>query len=247
MPSSPLISIITVCYNAEKTIEQTILSVLEQTYPRIEYIIVDGASNDTTLEIIGKYRDRIDHIISEPDQGYYDALNKGVQAANGDWIHQLNADDCYCDSECVQRALACINPKKLNYYKIRLLDIDGHIRHYFHKFSWWRMYYSGCIPHPTLLVSKEQHLSVGEYDRSLAIGGDVEFIFRLLKLYDPLPHPVAFVTMRQGGMSAVNSMVGFREFRESAIRHGQNPLLAWAIYYVKRMKSWIYGTHRKYR
>ena len=91
---STKISIITVVYNAAATIEQTILSVVKQDYSNIEYIIVDGGSTDGTLEIIKKYEDKIEHWVSEPDHGIYDAMNKGLTHATGNYIYYLGADDC---------------------------------------------------------------------------------------------------------------------------------------------------------
>src|SRR3990172_7180600 len=91
----PLISVITVVYNGAKYIEQTIQSVINQTYDNIEYIIVDGASTDNTLKIINKYEDRIDYWISEADSGLWNAMNKGVRLATGDILNFLNSDDFY--------------------------------------------------------------------------------------------------------------------------------------------------------
>jgi len=90
---NPVISIITVCYNSEKYIESTIKSVLDQSYPNIEYLIIDGASTDKTPEIIQKYASKISHWISEPDKGLYDAMNKGLQLATGDFVWFINAGD----------------------------------------------------------------------------------------------------------------------------------------------------------
>ena len=95
MEKHPLISIITVVYNGEKTIEQTITSVSEQTYKNIEYIIVDGKSTDGTMQIVSKYKGKIAKIICEKDKGIYDAMNKGISLAKGDIIGLLNADDFY--------------------------------------------------------------------------------------------------------------------------------------------------------
>jgi glycosyltransferase involved in cell wall biosynthesis len=91
----PKISIVTVCYNMENYIEQTILSVLSQEYPNLEYIIVDGGSTDNTINIVNKYKSKISKIISEPDNGMYDAINKGFNASTGDILAWLNADDAY--------------------------------------------------------------------------------------------------------------------------------------------------------
>lgn len=102
---SPKVSIITVCLNAEKHIERAIVSVLEQTYKNIEYIIVDGKSTDGTLEIVAKYRDRIHKIISEKDNGVYDAMNKGIRNSSGEIIYFVNSDDRLYDSGVIERVV----------------------------------------------------------------------------------------------------------------------------------------------
>jgi glycosyltransferase involved in cell wall biosynthesis len=99
---NPKISIITVCFNAEKTIEETIKSVIDQTYKNIEYIVVDGKSKDYTLKIVKKYKKHISKIISEKDKGLYDAMNKGVKKAKGDIIYFLNADDVLVDKHIIK-------------------------------------------------------------------------------------------------------------------------------------------------
>ena len=95
MNNQPLISIITVAYNAASTIEKTILSVINQTYSNIEYIIIDGSSNDSTIEIVKKYEGKITSWISEPDKGIYDAMNKGINKATGEWINFMNSGDTF--------------------------------------------------------------------------------------------------------------------------------------------------------
>lgn len=95
------VSIVTVCFNSEKYIEKTIQSVLEQTYKDIEYIIIDGNSTDKTLEIVNNYRNRISKVISEKDNGIYDAMNKGIKEATGDIIYFLNSDDKFVDSQVI--------------------------------------------------------------------------------------------------------------------------------------------------
>ncbi|MBR0038301.1 MAG: glycosyltransferase [Bacteroidales bacterium] len=99
MPS-PLISVITVCYNAASLIEETIQSVLGQDYPNLEYLIIDGASTDGTLDIIKKYADRV-KFVSEPDKGIYDAMNKGLKLAQGEWVNFMNAGDTFADCNVV--------------------------------------------------------------------------------------------------------------------------------------------------
>ncbi|MBI0400162.1 glycosyltransferase family 2 protein [Cyclobacterium marinum] len=96
------ISIITVCYNCVKDITLTIESVLNQKYSNIQYIIIDGGSTDGTIDIINKYKDKIDIIISEPDQGIFDAMNKGLKYATGDWVNFMNAGDRFYDDSVLQ-------------------------------------------------------------------------------------------------------------------------------------------------
>lgn len=110
MKPSPKISVVTVTYNSAATLEETILSVLNQTYHNIEYIIIDGGSTDGTVDIIEKYADRLAYWISEPDKGIYDAMNKGIAIASGDYINFMNADDTFYDNEVIKKIFST------NYY-----------------------------------------------------------------------------------------------------------------------------------
>ena len=105
-----IISVITVCYNAKSNLEKTILSVLNQTYSNIEYIIIDGGSTDGTIDIIKRYDDKITYWQSEPDNGIYDAMNKGIQKANGEWINFMNAGDLFASTMILQQMLDAIKP-----------------------------------------------------------------------------------------------------------------------------------------
>lgn len=108
----PLITVITVSYNSVKTIEQTISSVVNQTYPWIEYIIIDGGSQDGTIDVIKKYEQKIFYWISEPDKGIYHAMNKGTDIARGDYIHFLNSDDCFSDYKIVSNICEILQKNK---------------------------------------------------------------------------------------------------------------------------------------
>lgn len=103
---TPKISVVTVCYNAAGTIEETILSVLNQTYDNIEYIIIDGGSTDGTVDIIKKYADHLAYWISEPDKGIYDAMNKGIAVATGDYINFMNAGDTFALDSTIANTFA---------------------------------------------------------------------------------------------------------------------------------------------
>ena len=110
---TPKFSVITVTYNAEKVLEDTIQSVIAQTYHHVEYIIVDGASKDGTLSIIDRYRPRIHTVVSEPDKGLYDAINKGIALASGDYLCFLNAGDCFHEDDTLQQMVHTINGNEL--------------------------------------------------------------------------------------------------------------------------------------
>ncbi|GHT63967.1 hypothetical protein AGMMS50239_20840 [Bacteroidia bacterium] len=100
--NNPKISIVTVTYNAVSVLEETILSIINQIYNNIEYIVIDGGSTDGTLDIIKKYEDRLSYWISEPDKGIYDAMNKGIDRASGDWINFMNAGDLFYSNTIIQ-------------------------------------------------------------------------------------------------------------------------------------------------
>lgn len=112
------ISVVTVCYNAADCIEETMLSVLDQTYPNIEYIVIDGGSSDGTADVIRKYADRLAYWVSEPDKGIYDAMNKGIVAATGDYINFMNAGDRYIDSYTIEKILTYHKTESILYGNI---------------------------------------------------------------------------------------------------------------------------------
>ena len=127
---TPKFSVITVCYNAQATLEDTIQSVIAQTYHHVEYIIVDGASKDRTLSIINRYRDRITTVVSEPDKGLYDAMNKGLRLATGDYVCFLNAGDSFHEDDTLQQMVHTLReltelPDVL-YGETALVDAEGH-------------------------------------------------------------------------------------------------------------------------
>jgi glycosyltransferase involved in cell wall biosynthesis len=173
----PLVSVITVVFNGEKFLEQTILSVINQTYSNVEYLIIDGVSSDGTLEIIKKYDDRLDYWISEPDKGIYDAMNKGIASANGELIGIINSDDWYENNTIFEVVkMYRINPAadiihglhKL-WDESELIGIIGHTKSFL-KY--------GMISHPTCFVKNEIYKKHGLYNTEFRIAADYELMLR---------------------------------------------------------------------
>jgi len=176
----PLITVITVVRNGEKTLEETILSVINQTYKNVEYIIIDGASTDGTLEIIKKYEDRIDYWISELDKGIYDAMNKGVDLATGDYIALLNSDDWYEQDTC-EIVVKKINEVKADIYfgVVRVIDRHNNKTIFIHGHNIINKK-PEMIAHPTCFISREVY-SKFKYDIKYKSASDYDFIIRINK------------------------------------------------------------------
>lgn len=178
---SPLVSIITVVRNGMPYIGLCIDSVLKQTYDNIEYIIIDGCSEDGTLEILERYRDNIDYYASAPDDGIYNAMNKGLELASGDFIIFLNSDDRY-DKETIKKLVNKLseNQADVAYADAYVVDVNEVIQYRLD--SWFNvgLYTRGApIRHETMLVGKHVYNKLGGYDESYKIISDYEFMIRL--------------------------------------------------------------------
>ncbi|MFW9270444.1 glycosyltransferase family 2 protein [Pseudomonas sp. NR3] len=203
------ISIITVCYNSVETIRDTIESVLSQQYPDIEYIIVDGASKDGTLELISEYEGRISKVISESDKGIYDAMNKGVQAATGDFVGILNSDDVFAGSDVIHNLVAHLqnNPSADAVYAdlvfVQRKEMDVVTRRYSSSgFSPWKVRFGFMIPHPTFYARRELFEKYGSYKLGYRVSADFELMARFMsKGVKMIRHSAVMVKMREGGIS----------------------------------------------
>lgn len=173
-----MVTVITVCFNSAKTIEQTIQSILDQSYKNFEYIIVDGGSTDGTLDIINRFKDQIDIIISEPDHGIYDAMNKGIKSTSGELIGLLNSDDWYEPDtlELVSEAYKKSDQQTVFHGLCKEIDQnrEGKIHAYHHD-----VLPVHSIAHPTCFVPKVIYDQYGSYDTTYKIAGDYDFLLRL--------------------------------------------------------------------
>lgn len=201
------ISIITVCYNSEKTIGDTLLSVREQKYGNVEHIVVDGLSKDSTLEVVAAEGSRVTKIVSEKDKGIYDAMNKGIALATGDVIGFINADDFYPTSDVLAMVAAAFESSGADccygdLCYVQQADVSKTVRYWRSSAFASGMFGRGwCPPHPTFFVRREVYARLGGFDLNFKIGADIELMARFLEVGRISSHyvPKILVHMRMGG------------------------------------------------
>lgn len=233
-----LVSVLTPCYNSESTIEQTLLSIENQTYKNIEYIIVDGGSSDRTLALIEKHRNKLPQritIVSEKDHGIYDAMNKGICLAKGQLIGIVNSDDWY-EKDTIEQAVRhyqnhsyeVVYGMQRNYFKNK----EKSIFIYHHDFLSEQM-----ITHPTCFVTKAAYEDFGVFDLKYHSSADLELMLRFYETKRVIFTPVMQIlsNFQLGGMSS--SQMGVRE--SAKIRY-QRGYLSKKRYCFVLMKSYIY-------
>lgn len=238
------ISIITVCYNSEATIKETIESVLSQTYPPYEYIIIDGKSSDSTMEIISKYKKDFStknikyQIISEKDKGLYDAMNKGINIATGDVIGIINSDDWYEPYVCerVKQIFNKNNKIDIVHALVRRVMTNGFTYLMAGK-NISRLKYYMCLNHPTFFVKKEVYQKWGTFSLIYKTAADYDFTLRVwLKGAHFYKCNEIFSNMRLGGNSEVNYKLGLQEKQRIQLTNGINPIYAeisYGVFYIK--------------
>ncbi len=200
------ISIITVCHNAAGTMMDTLNSVRKQSYHHIEHIIIDGASTDKTLDIIREHPPT--RWISEPDQGIYDAMNKGIAMATGDVIGFLNADDIYAHKDVLAHVAAAFDKEKIKACYADLVyvrdDLETVVRYYrSQRFKPERLAYGWMPAHPTLFLHKDVFTKYGGFKTDYNIAADFELCARLFGKYGLTANyvPEVWIKMRMGGVS----------------------------------------------
>jgi len=230
------VSIITICYNSAETVEDTLRSVAAQNYSDIEYIVVDGASKDATLDIVGRYRSSVTTVISEKDRGIYDAMNKGVRSAHGDIVGILNSDDYFADDHVISDVVQVFRETDCDACYADLVyvnryDKDKVVRRWIAGKYRSGLFLKGWMPpHPTFFVRKSVYDSFGLYDLSLRSAADYELMLRFIhKHHVKLAYlPRVITKMRTGGQSNVSL--------RNRIRANQEDRLAWKLNDLK--PSW---------
>lgn len=223
------VSIITITYNSELTLRDTIDSVVTQSYNDIEYIIVDGGSKDNTLNIVKSYEEKISKIISEKDNGLYDALNKGIKLATGEVIGLIHSDDFYNNTNVIQHVVNAFKSSQADaiYADLYYVDKDDTSK----IFRKWKsgnykhgMFVNGWMPpHPTFFAKREVYQKYGGFNLQLKSAADYELMLRLIHKHQiKLAYlPEFIIKMRVGGKSNVTL--------KNRIRANQEDRKAWVI------------------
>lgn len=202
MKEQILVSIVTPCLNSEKTIRKTIESVLHQTYENIEYWIIDGGSTDKTLAIVREYeRDARLHLISEPDAGIYDAMNKGIRHAAGQIVGIINSDDWY-EPDAAAYMAQHYDPERMTFQYGMINEFAGD-RCYMTWISYHNNVDNKTLPHPACFVDKRIYDKYGGYDTGYRICADRELMMRCVRKEDVVfvPHQKVIANFLDGGMS----------------------------------------------
>ena len=227
------VTIITAAYNAAKTIDETLDSVARQSYPNIEHIVVNGASTDDTQSIIEQYRDKLAAIVSGPDHGVYDAMNKGLALASGEVVGFLNADDIYADKDVLSRVVGIMEHESLDALFgdvefFRSEDPTRTVRRYRSaRFSPDQIALGWMPAHPALFLRRRVYEHYGVFRTDYRIAGDFEYCARIFHsdtlVYRSLPETL--VRMRTGGISTSgwrNTVLLNREVLRACRENGIN-------------------------
>ena len=245
----PTLTVITVVYNNAADIERTLLSVINQTYPHMEYIVIDGRSTDGTVAIVRRYADRIARFVSEPDNGIYDAMNKGLALATGDYVLFMNSGDEIYATSTVAEVFGTVPDADIYYGETEMFDADwqslGLRRHAIpDQFHWKSFRYGMNISHQAIYIRRS---IAGRYDLRYQLSADIDWIIRAAKSAKKTVNTQRIVAKYLvGGMSKKRHWQSLKErFRIFSKHYGLLPnafnhiVIAFrlAVYYVKYGKT----------
>lgn len=226
-----LLSVVTATFNSERTVADTLRSVTAQRHPQVEHVVVDGASGDGTLDVVRAHAGRVARLISEPDRGIYDALNKGLRACSGEVVGILHADDVYSHDDVLPRVAAAFADCSVDVVYgdllyVRRNDMTRTVRYWrAGDFTPARLRNGWMPPHPTVFVRRRVYDRIGLFDDRLRIAADYELMLRLFgggaRMHRYLPE--VLVRMRVGGQSnrsLRNVIVKTSEDARAMLRHG---------------------------
>lgn len=236
-----MLSIITVCFNDLEGLRRTVESVLSQVGScDFEHLIVDGNSIDGTREYLeqAKGQGRITDFVSEPDRGIYDAMNKGLRLVKGEWIHFLNAGDTYAAVDSISIAASFLRADVVNYFDLYKWSLKTNA-YELENFVYDRQRLNvGCyLMQPATILHRDQVEAVGLFSLDYSIAGDYDYLLRLLGKFPALRHAYPLTKMEPGGVSDVQYIESFRQFRKVSVSHGFSPTKAYFIYFLKILNS----------
>lgn len=205
------ISVITICFNAAEVIEKTILSVFNQTYRDIEYILIDGDSRDNTMNIVNSYKDRIDVLVSEPDEGIYDAMNKGLKYSTGHWVIFMNAGDSFYNDSVVERFIPLINKDTVIAHG-DIMVVGEFFKYHIKPSPIERMKHRMAVKHQATFVKTEFHKH-HPFDTWFRSSGDYDFFYKAYYHHHVKFQyiPICVANFATGGTSNVNFRRSYRE------------------------------------
>jgi glycosyltransferase involved in cell wall biosynthesis len=244
VPPKPLITVITAVFNCHQHIEQAILSVINQSYSNIEYIIIDGGSTDGTVDIIRKYESHINYWISEQDNGVYDAWNKGILHSHGKWISFLGADDIYLPNAIEEYVFLINKYKNIQYIssEVRLISPAGKsLRTIGKAWNWPDFERYMNIAHVGSLHARSMFNERGLYNLDFKIAGDYEFLLRFNSSLRAIFLNNITVEMHVGGVSNEKTMV----FVESAMAKTMHTNRWKLVIYLEAVYSFLKWGIRK--
>ena len=225
----PRFSIVTVTYNAENVLNDTIQSIVTQTYRNVEYIIVDGGSIDGTMHIVDRYRPMISIVVSEPDNGLYDAMNKGIALATGDYICFLNAGDAFHEDDTLQRMVHSLRGMELPdviYGDTDIVDAEGHFLHKRRlsppKKLTWKSFENGMLVCHQAFFARTKLAKATPYDLTYRFSADFDWCVRILKQAAVTHHThLTLIDYLNEGMTTENHQASLRErFRIMSKHYG---------------------------
>jgi len=240
----PKVSVITVCLNSAKTIRDTIESVINQAYQNIEYIIIDGDSSDGTIGIIKEYESHIAKWVSEPDNGIYDAMNKGIEMATGEIIGLVNSDD-WLEIDAIRSVVKMylLHPYGDVFHgKVRVVDKSKGIKYVVSSSEdvYKQNNYKMQIPHGGVFITKKCYLDQGLYDINYKIGADHDLLLRLIEKNKSFVFVNQVISnMSTGGITSIQYTETFKEHREINIKHGQGVIKSWDQYIKSICKTYL--------
>jgi len=212
--SYPTLSVITVVYNNARDIERTILSIVNQTYTNIEYIVIDGKSTDGTLQIIERYKEHIAQLLSEKDKGIYDAMNKGLQLATGDYVIFMNSGDEFFESTTVEKVFDTAPDADIYYGETEMVNDAreslGRRRHKIpEKFTWRSFKYGMSVSHQAIYIRRSL---TGLYDSRYQLSADIDWILNAAKKAKKIVRVEGYVAKYLvGGMSKARHRQSLKE------------------------------------